>query len=386
MKQINNIIDKIQGCLDTNIKKHYLHEPIITDNVIKDVSKCIKSTYLSSNGEYIEKFENQIKKITGSKYVSLINSGTAALFIALKQLSIEGSEVFIPSMTFVATPNSVSYLNGIPHFIDCKRNNPNIDIVKFKKYLEDGFKIKNKKCFNIKSNRYVKALVVVHAFGYPADIIGLKTICDQYNIIIIEDAAGALGSLYKDKHVGTFSKFGIFSFNGNKIITTGMGGAILSKTKKDHRVVSHLISTCRIQHGWKIEHDEIGYNLRMANINASLGYSQIKNIQTTIKKKTKLHNLYQKAFTDDISCSLMESNNNCKPNYWLNNLVLTDTIKNNKEKLIRALHGKNIFVRELWTPQHMLPMYKSNPRMKMTNTIDLWKKTISLPSSCINHV
>ena len=381
----NNLTKDIKSCLNHNKKDYYVHEPIEIEKSKKDVMKCIQSTNVSTSGLYLEKFTNEIKKITGSKYVLLTNTGTSALFISLKQFNIQNTEVLLPSMTFVATTNVIKYLDGIPHFIDCEKLYPTIDIDKLERYLSTNCQIKNNKCINKKTKKQIKTLIAVHAFGYPVDMYKLKKLCSKFYIDIIEDGAGALGTFICNKHVGTFSNYGILSFNGNKIVTTGMGGAILIKNKKDYIDLYHLINVAKIQHSWKLEYNDIGYNFKMANINASLGLNQIKNIKKILLNKKKLHNLYNKKLTKYKFFDMMTKKKSTKPNYWLNNLIIKkNTIK--KTVLIEKFQKNRIYVRELWKPQHLLPMYKKYPKMELTNSVNLWKTTISLPSSYIENI
>ena len=236
---------------------YQVHEPIISKSAETHILKCVKSNYVSSLGDYLDKFENKLKEITGSKYILLTNSGTAALFISLKQLKVEKSEVLMPSMTFAATSNAVIYNNAIPHYIDSMAKNPCLDIDKLAEYLSQTCAMKEGICYNKDSKRKIKTIIVVHPFGYTVDMNRLIKLCNKYNIKILEDAAGALGSYYKKKHVGTFADFGILSFNGNKIVTTGMGGAILMNNHKDYKVIKHLISTARLEHPYEISHDKL---------------------------------------------------------------------------------------------------------------------------------
>ena len=376
------LVKDIKSCSCHNKKDYYVHEPIGMQNCKKDVIDCIQSTYVSTSGKYLDKFKNEIKKLTKSNYVVLTNTGTSALFMSLKMIDIKNTEILIPSMTFVATTNVVKYLDGIPHFIDCEKKYPTIDLMKLKNYLSDHCYMKSKKCINKKTNKHIKGLIAVHAFGYPVDIPNLKKLCSKYNIEIIEDGAGALGSYINNKHIGTFNNFGILSFNGNKIVTTGMGGAILIKYKKDYLKINHLINVAKKPHDWKLEHNDIGYNFKMSNINASLGYRQLKNIKKTLKRKRNLHNTYLKKFIKYKFLDIMIKNNGSDPNYWLNNLIINKH-DINIQTLIKKLHKNRIYVRELWKPQHLLPMFKNYPKMNLSNSINLWKTTISLPSSYI---
>ncbi len=380
MKQINYLVNNIATLLKPYGRKHMVHEPYLNETSISYLTKCVRSSYVSSSGQYIDEFKKKLSKTIGKDNIILTSSGTASLHLSLGSIGISDKEVLLPSMTFVATTNSIKYNNGIPHFIDIENENVNIDPLKLDKYLKNISYIKNKKCYNIKTQKEIKCLIIVHAFGYPANIASIMNICKKYSIELVEDAAGALGSTYNNKHVGTFGRFGIISFNGNKIVTTGMGGAIICKYKSDYKKLLHLSSTARVKHSWKIAHDDIGYNYKMTNLNASLGISQLNLLNKFIKNKRKLHFMYQNLLKDNDIANIIK-NTNGKSNYWLNSLILKPEYKHLKIKLIKELGKKNIFVRELWTPQHLLPMYKKDQSSNLDNTIDLWQRTISIPSS-----
>ncbi|MDA7841218.1 DegT/DnrJ/EryC1/StrS family aminotransferase [Gammaproteobacteria bacterium] len=376
----DNIINNIKKCLPSNIGRYAVHEPIFSDHVKKEVNKCIQSTYVSSSGSYIDKLTEHLKKLTGAKYILLTTSGTSALFCALNEINIENHEVIVPSMTFVATANSVIYAGGSPVFIDSSDSSLNIDQKKLDDYLNKNYKVLNGICINKQNKKILKCIVVVHAYGVCADMNAVNRIAKKYKIEVIEDAAGALGSYSSNKHVGTFSRMGIISFNGNKIVTTGMGGALLIKYKKDYENINHKISTARVKHAWKVEHDMIGYNLRMANINAALGYGQIINIKKILKNKKNLYENYLDIFSNNKYCYIKESTNDSNNN-WVTNLYLKDEYKDEHQSLIKKLHKNNIMVRELWKPMHLLPMFKSHPGSKMINSVKSWKTGFSLPSS-----
>ena len=387
MKNKNNLLHNLSKIILLSIGKkrldYQVHEPIISKSAETHMLRCIKSNHVSSSGEYLNKFEDKLKDITGSKYIVLTNSGTAALFISLKQLEVEKCEVLTPSMTFAATSNAIVYNDAIPHYIDSMKSNPCIDVDKLALYLSETCIIKKNFCYNKVSKRKIKALVVVHAFGYTAEMSKLIKLCNKYNIKILEDAAGALGSYYKNKHVGTFSDFGILSFNGNKIVTTGMGGAILMKKHKDYKMVKHLISTARLKHPYEIEHDKVGYNLRMSNINAALGYSQLLSLKTTLKKKKILCEKYISNISKAELCNFIIENNSSKQNNWVNNLIIKDKYINMRSDIFNYLHSKGIKCRAAWKPQHLLKMNLNYPKMKTDNCVKLWKSIISLPSSYI---
>ncbi len=375
-----NIIDKIKSCLPANRDEYVIHEPFFDNKSYNDSKKCLKSSFVSTQGHYLEKFELKLKDVTGSNHIILTNTGTAALFLSLKINDVNQTEVLVPSMTFVATVNAILYNNGIPHFIDCEEDSPNIDLEKLNQYLSDNFIVKNNGCFNRITKNRVSSIIVVHAYGLPVDINKLRKITKKYKLEIIEDAAGALGSFYNDKHVGISSRASILSFNGNKIVTTGMGGAILLKNYSDYKKIKHIISTARKIHKWKVEHDALGYNLRMANINASIGYNQLCNLKKTLSLKTKLFSQYKKVFKNDKYCYINSYSRDAKPNNWVINLMLKDDYIKNHQELLNQLHKNKLYLRELWKPQHLSKYLKNYPKSDLKNTIDIWKKTISLPS------
>ena len=375
-----NILRNIKKCLPSNISQYSVHEPSLSSKVKKELNNCLSSTYISSSGKYIDKFSESLKNIIGSKYILLTNSGTSALFCAFNEIDITNQEVIVPSMTFVATPNSVIHAGGTPVFVDSSKSSLNIDKDDLEKYLIINYKISNGKCKNRKTGKVLRCIVVVHAYGEAANINLICKLAKKYNLEVIEDAAGALGSIRSNKHVGTISRMGIISFNGNKIITTGMGGAIIFKYKKDFESVKHKISTARVQHNWRVEHDMVGYNLRMANINAALGYGQIIDFEKILNKKRELYQRYCDIFSNNQYCYIKKSDNSSNNN-WVTNLFLKDEYLDDHQILIKYLQNHKIFVRELWKPMHLLPMYKKCKHSRIVNAVKCWQTGISLPSS-----
>ena len=376
-----SIINNIKKCLPSKVKSYAVHEPALSQKVKKEVEKCIHSSYVSSSGDYINKLSTYLKEITGSKYILLTTSGTSALFCAFKEIGIQDQEVIVPSMTFVATANSVIYAGGTPVFLDSSKESLNIDENILQEYLDTNYQILNGRCVNNKTKKIIKCIVIVHAYGAAADVNAIYKVAKKYNIEVIEDAAGALGSHISNKHVGTISRMGILSFNGNKIITTGMGGALILKNRRDYESISHKISTARIKHDWKVEHNMVGYNLRMANINAALGYGQIIDFDKILIKKKKLYESYCDIFSNNKYCYIKKSSKKSNNNNWVTNLYLKDKYKNKHQLLIKSLHKNNLMVRELWKPMHLLPMFKNLPHGKMINSTKSWKTGFSLPSS-----
>ena len=378
---IDHIIKKIKLCLPTKYSEFQIHEPMFDKKDINNMKKCVESTFVSTKGEYIDSFTSKLKNITGCKKILLTSSGTSALFLALKAIDIHSCEVLLPSMTFVATANAVVNANGTPNFIDSSENSLNLCPIKLEEYLSNIALVKNKKCINKETGRVIKALIVVHAYGDPVDLLFIQNIAKKYYLEVIEDGAGALGSYQNKKHIGLTSRLSILSFNGNKIITTGMGGAILFKNNGDYENIKHLISTARVSHNWKVEHDKVGYNLRMANINAALGDSQLSRIEEILKNKRNLYLRYQNIFEKDDYCFLHHNKKIDKPNHWVTNIYLKYEYKKYHQDLIKALHKEKILVREIWKPQHLNKMYRRMPKSSLRNAVNHWKTGISLPSS-----
>lgn len=361
-----------------------LHEPSISKIDVSNVVKCVKARQLSTAGKMVQKFEKKISKLTKSKFVIAVNSGTSALHISLLVSGItRGDEVLIPAFTFVATANSVSFCGATPHFVDIREQDLGIDVKKLEQYLTKNTFLKNSKLYNSKTKKQIKAIIPVYIFGHPYDILGLKKLAKKFNLIVIEDATEALGTLFKNKHAGTFGLFGALSFNGNKIITTGAGGAILTNNKILASKARHISSTAKINKvfSWEFNHDKVGYNYKMPSLNAALGISQISQINTFIKKNRKLYNLYNKEFNDNDNFSLMKEPSNSKSNYWLQTLILKNEDIQTRNKILNYNNKKKIQLRPAWNLLNHLEPYKNCPKMNLSNSKKMFKKVINLPSS-----
>ena len=333
-------------------------------------------------GAYSYKFEKKLKKITGSKYIIPTVNGTSALHAILFSLDTNhNNEVIIPSLTFVGTANAIKYCGAEPNFVDVSKKTFGIDPIKLEKYLKKNCKIRNNACFNKKTKKKIKALICVHVFGHAAEILEIKNICKKYKLILIEDAAEAIGSYYKDKHLGTFGEYGMVSFNGNKIVTTGGGGAILTNNKKTYLNLLKLISVNKEKHEFEYFYKSVGFNYKMPSINASLGLGQLKKINQMIKKKRKIFKIYEKIFKNFKGIEILKEPIHCKSNYWLNTLILDKEYVKYKNKIIKRLISNNFLCRPLWFPLHLSPQFKKSPRDTLDVTIDLYNKSINLPSS-----
>tara|TARA_Y100000389_G_scaffold171578_1_gene179324 strand:+ start:728 stop:1909 length:1182 start_codon:yes stop_codon:yes gene_type:complete len=375
-------INKIQKELKFIYSKKIVpvHEPVITDLDKRYVNDCIKSTFVSTVGKYVNLFENEIKRITNSKYVIAVNSGTSALHLALAAINVnKNHEILVPSATYVSTANAIIYCGADPHFVDVSHKTISVDPFKLENYLKKNTFIKNNKCTNKKTKKIIKALIVVHAYGHPAHLDDLKKVCLKFKLDLVEDAAEALGSFYKNKHAGTFGKVGILSFNGNKTITTGGGGALLTNNSILSKKLRKLSTMAKIPHPWEQKFDMLGYNYRMINISAALGCSQIKQLDKILEKKRKITKFYQKIFLFDKNVKFFLEPENCKSNYWHQLIIINESYKKVR-RYLKQFHKNKILAKAMWTPLHKLKYLNKFPRMNLSNTEDLYRRLIILPS------
>jgi len=359
-----------------------LHEPSFTGNEMKYVEDCINSTYVSSVGKYVDQFEIELSKYTGANYaISLIN-GTAALHLALKLAGVnQGDEVLVQAFTFVATANAISYCGAIPHFVDTEKENLGIDPVKLQDYLAEITVNLDRETINKITGRRIKALVVMHTFGHPSKMDELLEVSKKFNLKIIEDAAESIGSYYKNKHTGTMGLLGTLSFNGNKTITTGGGGALLTNNLELARKAKHLSTTAKISHKWAFEHDEIGYNYRMPNINAALGCAQLEDLPLKLENKEKLFNEYKSQFSKIEGVSIVEEPTNCRSNYWLQTIKLDLPNLDLRNEILEDLNSAGFMSRPGWDLINSLQPYRANPSMTLECAKELFACVINVPSN-----
>jgi perosamine synthetase len=359
-----------------------LHEPSFTGNEIKYVEDCINSTYVSSVGKYVDQFEIELSKYTGANYAISVVNGTAALHLALKLAGVvQDDEVLVQAFTFVATVNAISYCGAIPHFIDIEKENLGIDPVKLQDYLTEITMNLGGKTINKITGRRIKVLVVMHTFGHPSKIDELLEVSKKFNLKIIEDAAESIGSYYKNKHTGTMGLLGTLSFNGNKTITTGGGGAILTNNLELARQAKHLSTTAKVSHKWAFQHDEIGYNYRMPNINAALGCAQLEDLPLKLEKKEKLFNEYKSQFSKIEGVSIVEEPNNCRSNYWLQTIKLDLPNLALRNEILEDLNSAGFMSRPGWDLINTLQPYRANPSMNLECAIELFACIINVPSN-----
>ena len=359
-----------------------LHEPSFNGNEWLYLKECLDSNYVSSVGEFVEQFELSLAHYTGAKYVISVVNGTAALQIALKLAGVNsGDEVLLPALTFVATANAISHLGAIPHFVDSEESTLGIDVVKLREYLSANTEEQSGLRINKYTKRIIRALVPMHTFGHPSDLEQLLSIARDFNLVLVEDAAESLGSFYKGQHTGTFGLLGSLSFNGNKTITTGGGGAILTNDEALARRAKHLTTTAKITHKWEFDHDEIGYNYRMPNINAALGCAQMENLPEKISLKRALFQRYREEFASISGALIFEETINCQSNYWLQTLLLQDDNLVLRDSVLEASNRSGIMTRPAWKLMSNLAPYQNSPAMSLEGANSLYRRVINLPSS-----
>jgi len=359
-----------------------LHEPCLSVNEWAYMKDCLDTGWVSSVGKYVDKFEAMLAEFTGVKKAVAVVNGTAALHICLKLVGVNlGDEVLIPALTFVATANAVTYCGATPHFVDSDQRTLGLDPKKLLDYLYDISDIRADGCFNKKTGCRIKAVMAMHAFGHPVDLDPLVELCRQYKLELVEDAAESLGSFYKGRHTGNWGNISAVSFNGNKTITTGGGGAILTNDEKLGELAKHLTTTARVPHKWNIQHDQIGYNYRLPNINAALGCAQLEQLTGFLRKKRDLAERYKKAFEGIDGVCFFSEPDFAKSNYWLNALLLDEGFSNKRDDLLEMTNNLGIMTRPAWTLMHKLPMFKDCPRMNLSIAENLEKRILNLPSS-----
>ena len=359
-----------------------LHEPSFNGNEIAYLTECINSTYVSSVGKFVDRFEKELAEYTGAKYVVAVVNGTAALHIALKLAGVlPGDEVLIPALTFVATANSVIYCNATPHFVDSEELTLGIDSNKLREYLKANTEQVSNECININTGKIIRAIVPMHTFGHPSDLEGLLSVAHDFNIAMVEDAAEALGSYYGGKHVGTFGKLGTLSFNGNKTITTGGGGAIVTDDESIARHAKHLVNTAKLPHAWEFNHNEVGFNYRMPNLNAALGCAQLEQLPAKLNFKRELFNKYQRAFEEVEEINLFAEPVKSKSNYWLQTLLLKKGDFSKRDSILASTNAAGLMTRPAWMLINKLEPFKIYQSMELNCALSLEKRIINIPSS-----
>ncbi|EKL5064757.1 aminotransferase LegC [Campylobacter coli] len=357
-----------------------LHEPCFIGNEKKYLLECIDSGFVSSVGEFVTRFEEALKEKTKTRFVIATNTGTAALHIALLANGIdENCEVITQSISFVATANAIAYTGAKPVFLDIDENTLSLSPKALEHFLENQTYQKDNLSYNKTTHKLIKACVIMHTFGLSAHIKAIKELCEKYHILLIEDAAEALGSTYENKALGTFGKCGILSFNGNKIITGGCGGAILSDDENLAKLARHFSTTAKIPHPYEYDHDRIAYNYRLCNINAAILLAGLENLELFLENKRELAKIYKDFFKNHDKCKFIDEKSNEKSNFWLNTLLFKD--ENLRNIFLEECLKNNIFVRPIWKSLPSLKAFQNCQSNELINTKNLEKRLVNLPSS-----
>lgn len=359
-----------------------LHEPKFVGNEKKYLNDCIDSTFVSSVGKYVDMFEEKFASYVGSKYAIATVNGTSALHISLILSDVTSNdEVITQPLTFIATCNAISYIGAKAIFLDVDLDTLSLSPKALNEFLELNCEVLNNQCVNKTTNKIIKACIPMHTFGHSCRIDEIKDICDKWNISLIEDSAESLGTIYKSKHTGTFGKLGAFSFNGNKIITSGGGGVIVTDDEKLAKRAKHLTTTAKVPHSFDYVHDEIGYNYRMPNLNAALLVAQLEQLDDFIKNKRALALKYEEFFNDNQDIDFLIEPEDSRSNYWLQSIIVKNL--NKRDELLEYTNKNGIMTRPIWKLMNELEMFKDSQCGDLSNSNYLEQRVINIPSSVV---
>ena len=376
----NNLISFVRRTFKVSEAFIPLHEPRFFGNEKKYLLDAVDSTFVSSVGAYVDKFEDMMCDITGAKYAIALVNGTNALHLSLLLAGVEkDDEVLVQSLTFIATANAISYCNATPHFVDVDKETLGLSPSLLKGYLDEIAEMRDGRCFNKKTGKRISACVPMHTFGFPLYIDELVELCNEYNIPVVEDAAESLGSYYKGKHTGAFGLLGVFSFNGNKIVTAGGGGCIITDDESIAIKAKHLSTQAKIPHKWEYKHDEVGYNYRMPNLNAALACAQLEKLDLYLENKRELSDLYYEFLKENKLLELLRETKNARANYWLNAVVLKD--KKERDDFLTFTNENGIMTRPIWGLMNKLEMFKDCPHADLSNAEWLEDRVVNITSS-----
>lgn len=362
-------------------RKADLHAPVFAGNEWAYLKDCLDSTFVSSVGAYVDRFERDLAEFTGSAHAVAVVNGTAALHVALLLAGVErGDEVLVPALTFAATANAVSYCGAIPHFIDSDDRTLGVDPAALDRWLSFRAEKTGGRIVNRDTGRVIRAIVPMHTFGHPCDMDGLLSVAQKYGLGIVEDAAESLGSYYQGRHTGTFGLLGTLSFNGNKTLTTGGGGAILTNDAELARRAKFITTTAKRPHKWEYVHDEVGFNYRMPNLNAALGCAQLEQLPGFLRSKRALHQKYAKAFAGLDAVELTCEPAGCSSNYWLQALKLQNIDMQLRDSILEQTNAAGYMTRPVWKLMHGLRQFEDCPRAPLDVAERLEKTLINIPS------
>lgn len=378
----DDIKDRLHALLGEHEGFVPLHAPEFRGQEEVLVTNCIRSGWVSSVGEYVDRFEQEIARVCGTAHAVAVVNGTAALEVALRVAGVQaGDEVLLPSLTFIATANATHHLGAVPHFVDAEERTLGLDPRALRAHLERIGHRRGDVTYNARTGRRIAAVVPMHVFGHPVDMDGLAAIAQEFGLMVVEDAAESLGSLYGDRSCGSLGHVGALSFNGNKIVTTGGGGALVTDDADLAALAKHLTTTAKVRHPWAFMHDEIGYNYRMPNLNAALGVAQLAQLDTRLAQKRVVARAYLEAFAGHADLRVVTEPAGTQSNYWLNTLLLAPYAAAARDTVLRVLNEAGLMARPVWEPLHTLPIYADCPQAELPVTADLAARIINVPSS-----
>lgn len=375
-KEITDFVHQLYGSPDFVP----LSVPRFVGNEKKYLEDCIDSTFVSSVGAYVDRFEKDIAQYTGATRAVVCVNGTNALHMAMMLVGVErGDEVLTQSLTFIATCNAIAYIGAYPVFIDVDLQTLGLSPGAMKAWLEKNAEVKDGACYNRRTGRRVKACVPMHTFGHPVRIEEISALCEEWHIELVEDAAESIGSRYKGRHTGTFGKVGALSFNGNKTITTGGGGMILFQDEELGARAKHLTTQAKVPHRWEFRHDAIGYNYRMPNINAALGCAQLENLDKMIQSKREVATAYERFFAGRSDITFFHEAKDCYSNYWLNAVLLPS--REERDAFLTYTNDHGVMTRPVWELMTDLPMFENFEKDGQEHSRWLADRIVNLPSS-----
>lgn len=356
-----------------------LHEPRFNGNEKKYLNECIDSTFVSSVGKFVDRFEQMFADYVGAKYAIAAMNGTAALHVALLLAEVtENTEVITQPLTFIATANAISYCGAQPVFVDVDKDTLGLSPEALQVFLQQYTKVENGQCINQTTGKIIKACLPMHTFGHPCRIDEIAAICEQWHITLVEDAAESLGSFYKGQHTGTFGKLGAFSFNGNKVITSGGGGVLVTNDETLAKKAKHITTTAKVPHPYEYVHDQIGYNYRMPNLNAALLVAQMEQLDGFLASKRELAQEY-KNFFSQYKIHWIEEPANSQSNYWLQALVFDNTAE--RDEFLKISNEQGVMTRPIWRLMNELEMFKHCLKGDLSTAKWLEQRVVNIPSS-----
>lgn len=354
--------------------------PLFIGNEKKYLNECIDTTFVSSVGQFVDRFEKNVAEYTKCSHAVVTASGTTALHMSLILSGVErDDEVLTQALTFIATCNALSYIGAHPVFIDVDRDTMGLSPVSVREWCAKNAELKDGSLYNKHSGRRIKAVVPMHTFGHPVHLDEMVEVCKEYHLQLIEDAAESIGSLYKGKHTGTFGTVGALSFNGNKTITTGGGGMMLFQNEKLAELGKHLTTQAKVPHRWEFKHDKIGYNYRMPNINAALGCAQLENIERYVASKRETAHAYAEFFKNIPDIQFFTEPDDCRSNYWLCSVVTKD--HDAQLEFLEYTNDNGVMTRPIWELMNRLPMFEQSENDGLKNALYFADRVVNIPSS-----